>query len=126
MAITSSFDCSIIIWSVTTGDVLQVFSLTSKVYSAKFSRDGEYVVTAPHSGIATIISTLNTFKEVYVQDEAEPFTDARYSPKGKYILTSCENGCASLWDSNTLDKLFTYNGYHNKTIVSTVFSPDGN
>jgi len=106
MAITAAHDSYVVIYSVATGEIIQEFKLNSPCYTAKFNNDGCYIIAAPKSGVTTIISTLYTHKELFIQDNQESFTDARYSPYGKLILTACENGNAILWNSNPVYKKF--------------------
>jgi len=51
------------------------------------------------------LTSFNAHKEHFLQDQAEAMTEARFSPDGKYILTSSDNGSAAIWDLDTTSKL---------------------
>ena len=49
---------------------------------------------------------------------------AAYSPNGKYIATSSEDGIAKIWDAQTGKLIHDLNG-HTRVIQRVAFSPDG-
>ncbi|CAN5851912.1 hypothetical protein BH20PSE1_BH20PSE1_25370 [soil metagenome] len=105
---------------------------TQGVVSARFSPDGQRVVTASEGGATTRVWDADTGKPVgEPMAHGLPVVSARFSPDGERVITAWERvikpwqgNTARVWDGNTgkpLGELLT----HIRLVNSASFSPDG-
>jgi WD40 repeat protein/tRNA A-37 threonylcarbamoyl transferase component Bud32 len=95
----------------------------ARIYSAHFSPDGNYVVTASADHTAQVWETRTGLPiKAPLQHQGRVFS-AEFDRSGKRVLTASEDGSACIWDSFTGERLIQLK--HDGTVKSAQFSPDG-
>ena len=94
---------------------------TGAVYTAEFSPDGKWIVTASADGTARIWDA-STGKLLAELKHENIVGSAHFSPDGKYVVTASGN-TASVWDAAT-GKLVAKLDGHTKVVNSAAFSPE--
>ena len=126
------------VWEATTGKEIAYLTLESDVLAVAFSPDSQYVVSGgvettrvwkavtgteiiriSHSAIIgeMIILARNSYMEV-----VEAMT-VSFSPDGRYILSTSQNGTAQIWDIKTGQEVSRM--IHPDKVWSAAFSTDG-
>lgn len=95
---------------------------TQKVNMAKFSPDGQKIVTASADGTARLWTNEAQYLAT-LQGHNEAVNSACFSPDGSLILTASADHTAKIWKSADLQAI-TLIG-HQQAINEAVFSPDG-
>ncbi|TNE68977.1 MAG: hypothetical protein EP344_00915, partial [Bacteroidetes bacterium] len=114
-----------IIWSAQTGKKLQELSGHKKeVWSAIFSPDSRYVLTASLDKTACLWSKENGQRLHNFSGHRKGVWSATFSPDGKNIVTSSSDNAAYIWDVQTGLKMRELSG-HKGEIFSAKYSPDG-
>jgi WD40 repeat protein/energy-coupling factor transporter ATP-binding protein EcfA2 len=93
-----------------------------RVYSAVFSPDGQYILTASDDNTARLWD-LGGKALAILSGHTGTVRSAAFSPDGQRILTASDDRTAQLWDTN--GKPLTILSDHTGTVWSAVFSPDG-
>ncbi|WP_375496189.1 hypothetical protein, partial [uncultured Nostoc sp.] len=94
----------------------------STVYSASFSPDGKYIVTASRDNTARVWDI--TGKQiVQLKGHTSSVWSANFSPDGKHIVTASLDNTVSVWDIT--GKQITLLKGHTSYVRSASFSPDG-
>jgi WD40 repeat protein len=89
------------VWETLTGKLQAQFKLTNPAIAAALSPDDKYLVTATaveEKAFIWDIETQQLFKEL--TGHTGVITGVRFSPDGKYIVTSSADKTARVWDSN--------------------------
>ena len=94
------------------------------IASARFSRDGQRMVTASYDGTASVWDvesgqTLQTLK-----GHSQGLTSADFSDDGRQIVTASNDGTARIWDAESGIPLHKLEG-HSGGIFDASFSRDG-
>ena len=104
--------------------LLSVGGNNGSVLSAKFSPDGNRILTAGFSDTAKVWDA-KTGKEILsIKGHTSLVNSAQFSPDGNRIITTGDN-TAKVWDANTGKELLSLKG-HTGEMNSAQFSPDGN
>ncbi|MBA4190294.1 MAG: hypothetical protein C0467_20095 [Planctomycetaceae bacterium] len=95
----------------------------TSVKSALWNPDGTKIVTT--DAVSARVWDSATGKQLYeLNDNAFEVVSASFSPDGRHLLATCEDGMARLWDAQTGRLVHQLEG-HSKGILSGLFSPDG-
>ncbi len=94
-----------------------------RVVSARFSPDGENVLTASWDGSARI-RAVSSGESIVTVRHAGVLNSARYNPAGKAFVTASADGTARIWDAETGAPL-TPALRHGGNVFDAEFSPDG-
>src|SRR6266508_3625592 len=78
---------------------------TAAVRSARFSPDGNRVLTASADGTARIWEVASGTCLRVLSGHAEALHSAEWSPDGAQIVTICSDGTIGLWHANDPDRL---------------------
>ena len=97
---------------------------TSYVYSASFSPDGKYIVTASADNTAKVWNTVNGKMVLNLKEHTKGVYSASFSPDGKYIVTASDDNTAKVWNAISGQLVTDLKG-HTSIVRSTSFSPDG-
>lgn len=94
------------------------------IYSAVFSPDGKYIVTASGDKTARVWDAATGKPAIEPLKHDGNVFSAVFSPDGKYIVTASDDKTARVWDAAT-GKPMTEPLKHDDSVYSAVFSPDG-
>ena len=123
LASSPSDHTSLTIWDARNGNVLMTLPVSLGEFSAGYSPDGRYVLTAsketlrlwePGSG--------NLFLEMSLRVNLAGAPS--FSPNGQWILSACTDKTTRIWSAQTGEELWSFRG-HLLPIFSAAFSPDG-
>jgi len=117
------------IWDTATGNQLFVKRMYQRyVPGVDISRDGTHAVAVSEGGRARIYDTATgaLLWNLYGHGP-EMILSAKFSPKGRFLLTGSSDKTAKLWKVETGECLATYPGHHWDWGApdSLAFSPDG-
>ncbi len=135
--VTTSEDCTAIIWDAGTGKMLTtLIGHKAFVYSAQFSPDGKKIITASCDHTAKVWDVSTGKILTTTSPSAESINLALFSPDGKkFITTFIQNKLYLHWsisekpvhvtifDADNGERLYSLNGH--SMINSAKFSPDG-
>lgn len=113
---------SIIIWDVTTGDIIKEINDASTIVS--FSPDSRQIAFDSFAGTIKVwdIQT-ETIVHEFTGDFPEQIAFLGYSPDGKTIISSFNDNSVRGWDVKTGKQTITMYGHRDKVIAAS-FSPD--
>lgn len=111
-----------VVWNVGTKELLWNLPHDGTVKSAKFSRCGQYIVTASEDKTARIWSmkTGKTVGELFKHNDV--VLTASFSKNGNYIVTSANDKIIRIWDVKTGDVVSSL--CHDRLIKSASFIHD--
>lgn len=108
------------------------------LYSAVFSKDGRFVVTADNDGAACVWTSTGTLMHKFTEPVGigggvsggvwvfgSPMRWAVFSPDGKHVLTANNDGMARIWDVKTGKQLQVMAEPSGEPLNDVWFSPDG-
>ena len=120
---------------------------TRIVFSATFSPDGKYIVSASSDGTIRIwdvktgkqsgellkghrinvpsTSTCDSPKYHVVRKKGDDVLSATFSPDGQYIVSASDDKTIRIWDAKTRKQIVEPLEGHTDTVKSATFSPDG-
>jgi len=127
LIVSGSYDETIRTWDVVKGECLRVFTLAhgTVVTSVHFNRDGSLIVSGGYDGKITIWDSISGQKLKVLSlnevsrpgDKKEPVSPGigyvKFSPNGKFILSSTWDSTIRLWSCSTNKVLKTYTGHTN-------------
>ncbi len=119
-------DGSVWIWDASTGKkVLKFQSSTNSIWSLSFDPTSESLAVADGDGKIHIHNATNgkLVLTMLGRHNAGP-KGVIYTPNGKQLISSAQDGKAKLWDAVTGDELYTLHG-HSKAIDSMALHPSG-
>jgi WD40 repeat protein len=95
---TAGFDGNIEIWSVPGGTRLLSIPYVGSVYTAHFSPDDTRLVTASYL-VATVWNATTGAKLLEITGLEDEMNETAYSPDGRMILTTADNGKVKVLDA---------------------------
>ena len=102
--------------------LLNVFSHGEMLYDAKFSKDGNRLVTSSDDHTARVWD-VTTGQQLLVLRHKGDVYDATFNQDGSRIVTSSQDKTARIWDSRTGALLWSLE--HQDRVWRSRFSPDG-
>jgi WD40 repeat protein len=112
------------LWDVPSGSALQTLQgHTGNIRQARFSPDGQFIVTASQDKTARIWQ-VSSGKLVRVLQADMEMNGASFSPDGAQVVTAHQDGTAQIWNARTGEKLPILRGHHG-AVLDAQFSPDG-
>lgn len=122
--LSGSHDTTIRLWELETGELFRTFiGHTNRVNSARFSEQGDRIVSASTDRTARIWNM--TGEEILTcQGHFDSIRDATFSQDGQQILTASKDNTVRVWDSKKRPSTVTVREGV-KTIWSADFSTDG-
>jgi WD40 repeat protein/energy-coupling factor transporter ATP-binding protein EcfA2 len=112
------------LWDVKTGMLLGVVEPDAPVVDAKFSEDGEQLLTLS-DGKPAVLSRTQTGESITVLGgHEEHMVSATFNHEGTRVVTAERDKIARLWDAKTGAELGSLKG-HEGSVLEAVFSPDG-
>lgn len=113
---------------VETGEVLPAVEFlaiarphASWIDSARFSPDGNHIVTAHQDGTARVADSRTGEELVAMRGHTSVVWTAAFGPDGNSVVTSSEDGTARIWDVGVGMELRGHTG----SVYGVSFSPDG-
>ncbi|HEY3740997.1 MAG TPA: protein kinase [Bryobacteraceae bacterium] len=91
---------------------------------ARFSSDGERILTAGADSTAGIWDAVTGKLIAKMTGHDAPLYAANYSPNGQHVVTASGDSTARIWDASTGHSLFTLKG-HTDRVYDAAYSPDG-
>jgi WD40 repeat protein len=98
------------IWDAETLKSVAVLNHEGDVYSARFSPNSEFLVTASTDGKARIWESATGEKVAELIGHSGPVYGASFSRDGDLIVTASKDGTARIWDVGLRDKIITADG----------------
>jgi WD40 repeat protein len=124
-AVTTSLeDHSARVWDVEIGKQVAVLEHRHDVWSAAFSPNGQYIVTASDDKTARVWDAQKGTQIHVLNGHDGPVRAAVFSPDGRSIVTASEDNTARIWHADS-GKLATILRGHLEPVRGAVFSPDG-
>ena len=113
------------IWSTQTCQgQTQLIGQLSRVVSADFSFDDQYVVTAGADRTARIFSLPDGTLQATLLGHTEALTSVAYSPDGTKVVSAAADGTSRVWDAS-IDRPEQLLGTQGTTASAVAVSPDG-
>jgi WD40 repeat protein len=97
------------------------------VWSARYSRDGKYVVTASADGSVVVYDASTGAARSFLPRQAQPVNSAAFGNDDDYIVTSSADNTARIWDiKNPVSPIqrFVFHG-HAKSVRHVEFNSKG-
>jgi WD40 repeat protein len=91
------------------------------VYSADFSPDGRFIVTASAGKAARVWDAATGEELGKLRGHTRGLRDAAFSRDGNYIVTGADDGMIGLWKASTRDRLALL-PLHSSSVTSVQFS----
>jgi WD40 repeat protein/uncharacterized caspase-like protein len=120
-------DDTLKLWETATGRLLRSFDdhLSETVYSAVFSPDGQFVLSAGGGDKTVKLWESASGRLVRrLQDHRYAVTSGSFSPDGKWLLSGSHDNTLKLWEFATGLPIRSFEG-HQYAVTSVAFSPDG-
>ncbi|EDX07562.1 WD repeat-containing protein 5 [Drosophila simulans] len=117
---STSFDETVRLWDVRTGKTLEIVRAhQDPITSVDFHREGNIFVTSSFDGLVRLwdTSTGHVMKTLVDVDNI-PVGHVKFSPNGRYILSSTLNNTLRLWNYNKSKCLRIYRGHTNQLYCS--------
>ena len=112
------------VWDATTGALItDAIRHTSPIVQAKFSPDGQWVLTASH-GSARVWNAITGEPRTPRLAHRARVNHTEFSPDGRWVVSASEDGTARLWDAATGNPVAPPL-QHRSEVLRAVFSPDG-
>ncbi len=112
-------------WNASTAQlVAELNGHSASVWSASYSPDGKYIVTASSDKTARIWNASTAQPIAKLEGHSASVLSASYSPDGKYIVTASSDKTARIWNASTAQLVTELSG-HAALIWSASYSPDG-
>jgi WD40 repeat protein len=101
-----------------------VTDLLADVKDARFSPDGERILTWAFDGVARIWNADTGRIDCILDDDAERLNEGAFSPDGRRVVTISQDATGRLWDAKSCRLIMEMKG-HNREVTTVVFSRDG-
>jgi WD40 repeat protein len=123
--VTVSWDRSVRVWDVSTGEEVLKLSHNNVVNTVAYSPDGRWLATAGlyQARLWDLNAPEPAAGPVELHREEDWVMDAAFSPDGRYLATASVDGIATVWDVSTQEQLLTLP--HEEIVDCVAFSPDG-
>ncbi len=113
-----------IVWDLATGKALGNATLDMGVTSAKYNLAGTKIIAALYDAMAVVINAKTFKKELILEGHTSATFSERFSPDGKLLATSGQDGIARIWDLQ-MGKLVQVLRGHRDAVYASEFSKDG-
>lgn len=124
LIVVSRRDGLIAIADATSGEMRRTLQTSgASVWSVRFDREGNRIVSASGSGEA-VVWELSSGAKIPLPRQLRGITSAEFSRDGRFIVTSSADGTARVWDATKLSEALILKG-HEGPVLSAAFSPDG-
>ncbi len=124
-AVSASYDGTLILWDIETGEVLRVFEgHEGKVASVAVSADGRYILSGGQDQTARLWDIETGEELLQLQGHGNWVKTVAFSADGQRALTSSDDATVRLWDLETGEELLRFSG-HTDFVEEATFNPVG-
>ena len=123
LATSGSWDETLRLWDVQTGEVMRTLSLRP-VLSVAFSPDGKALAIGSMNRSAQLWDTKTGYLEREFTGHTSVVASVAFSPTGKMLASGSWDQTVRLWDAQSGELKRTLTG-HTGLVLSVAFSPDG-
>jgi len=119
-----SFDETVKLWDIRTGDCVQTLPAHSDpVTAVSFNRDGTTVCSASHDGLIRIwdVATGECLKTIYAAGNP-PVSSVKYAPNSKFLLAGTLDSTLRLWPVTVSGTNCCARQYRDKHFVNSKYS----
>lgn len=129
MVLTGSWDGTARLWSVKTGELVQIYGgHADAVGSIAISPGGETILTGSYDKTAVLFDAKTGKPIRRFEGHSGWVTSCAFSPDGKTVLTGSWDGTARIWDTNTGTLIQSFgraSRFRGSQVHSVAFSHDG-
>ncbi|MBV6342109.1 TIR domain-containing protein [Candidatus Magnetobacterium casense] len=123
--LSASYDNTLRIWSVKTGEIYQILEgHSSWVTACAFSHSGEYVLSSSHDNTLRVWSVKTGETIQTLKGHKSAVWDCAFSPHGDRLLSASGDHTLRIWSLETGNTLKTLTG-HSDDVRGCAFSHDG-
>ncbi len=122
---TSDFSGNVVLWDYQTRTVIHSWKHDGYVWHVEFSPTAPTLASVGSDSYLKLYN-IRTGREIRsLRYNTSPLRGLAFSPNGRQILVSSEEGDVILWDADTGERLMVMSE-HNTITNDVAFSPDGN
>ncbi|MGH9801311.1 MAG: WD40 repeat domain-containing protein, partial [Blastocatellia bacterium] len=115
---------NIALWDATARTMLGRLEYDSVVWSAVFSPDGRWLVSAHGDGAILVWNVAERRRSVGLDRHGDAVRAVAISPDGKHVASAGEDRSIVIWNAESGRKEMLLNG-HQTRVIGLAFSPDG-
>ena len=121
---SGSWDSTIILWGVASGQKVHTLTGHNKVTSVAFSPDGKLLASGSWDSTIILWDVASGQEVRTLENPTGMANSVAFSPDGKLLASGLISGTVKLWDVASGQEVRTLTG-HNDFVTSVAFSPDG-
>lgn len=122
--LTSSWDGTAILWDLSTGEQVRIYTHGDRIFKLALSPDGSLFATAGADDVVRLWNT-ETGEEVRVfAGHTGDVNGVSFSPDMRYLATASSDQSVKLWLVEDASLVKTFKG-HTNTVNEVIFTPDG-
>jgi WD40 repeat protein len=122
--VTAGENGQVALWDAKTGKELLQMLHPDSAMNARFSRDGQWIVSACADKRARVFDANTGALKTVFGDHNNWVLDASFSPDGQWLLTASSDSTAQVWNVKTGERHGPPLPHHS-WVFSACFSPDG-
>ncbi|MDE2887843.1 MAG: hypothetical protein OXR72_06480 [Gemmatimonadota bacterium] len=121
---SGSYDNTMRLWDVATGEALNTLSHPSAINSVSFSPDGTTVASGADDNNVHLWNVATGERITTLPGHTNPVRSVVFSPDGSTLASGSDDNTVKLWDVGAGKTISTLVG-HTGAVLSVLFAPDG-